>query len=93
MPRMWLPAYVQGLQTANDVAGFPGWFGDELQTRKSAQRCLEQNLRFESRQCGAEAEVYARAKTQVGIGIAGDIECIGIIECRRIAIGGTKEQP
>src|SRR5688500_7366518 len=60
----------------------------ELQVRQAAQQCVDGDLRFHSRQRGAEAEVTAAAEREVLIVVAADVETVGIGKDGGITIGG-----
>ncbi len=93
MTRRTLRPDVQGFEAANDVTGFPLWFGNELQSGQTPQDCLEQNLGFHPGQRGAEAKMNARSKGQVRVWRAPDVEFVRFMKHGRIAVGGSEKQP
>src|SRR5271165_2661014 len=56
---------------------------------KPPQKARDRNAQLEPRQRGAQAVVNAVTERYVPIGIAGNVEPIGIVELSRIAVGGA----
>ena len=57
--------------------------------REPRQQLLEQHPQLQPRQIRAKAVMHTLAETQVRVGLTRDVERIGIIERRRIAVGRT----
>jgi hypothetical protein len=86
----WL--YAQLVQAADDVAGLPGGFLDQLQPGQAAQHRAERGLQLEPGQRGAEAEVHARAEGDVRVRVASDVERVRLAEDRGVAVGRAEQQ-
>ncbi len=55
---------------------------------EAAEEFLEDDFDFESGEAGAEAEVFADAEGEVVVGVAGDVEGIGVCEVVFVAVDG-----
>src|SRR6185295_9863110 len=65
----------------------------ELEVGKAREQMTEHDAELASGQVGSEAEVRAAAaEGHVEVGLAPDVELLGIVERPGIAVGGGKEQ-
>ena len=55
--------------------------------REPRQQLLEQHPQLQPGQVGAEAVVDALAEAQVRVGLTGDVEVVGVVEHRGVAVG------
>src|SRR5919106_5306997 len=58
----------------------------ELDLREARQGLLEQDPELESSQRGAEAEVPTSSAERLVLGVAGDVEAIGVLVTRLVAV-------
>ncbi|MFT3801018.1 MAG: hypothetical protein QM766_07340 [Burkholderiaceae bacterium] len=59
----------------------------DLDVRQARQQFGEEHAGFEPGQVGAQAEVSAVAERQMPVGLAGDVELVGTLEHRLVAVG------
>src|SRR5918999_4986981 len=87
-------ADMQGLQAAEDVGRLPGGLGGRGHVGQAGQQGPERQLQLQAPEgcpqavvdAGPEAEVLGRAR-------AGQVEAVGVVEHRRVAVGRAEQQP
>ena len=71
------------------AAGWPGGGGGVLEGFEASEEVGEGDAGFHACKGGAYAGVDAVAEGDVGIGLAGDVEAVGVWEYFFVAIGGA----
>src|SRR4051812_2203637 len=86
-PPYWLPANGQRLQLIQESPDDRLGLARDLHVGESLQRLLEEDLQLEAGQRRAEAEVAAAGAEGLVLGVAVDVEAIGIVVDVLVPVG------
>src|SRR5699024_7620108 len=59
----------------------------DLDGGEGVEQLLQEHPPLQAGQVHAEAEVLPDAETEVGVGVATNVEAVGVVEHRRVAVG------
>jgi len=62
------------------------------EVREALQEERKGNFSFEPGEWGTEAEVRAESEREVSIGLASDVEAVGLVELFGVTVGGAEHE-
>ena len=65
-----------------------GWVAVDLHRGEALERLIDQNPQLEAGERGSEAEVAAACAERLVLGVACDVEAVGVLVAGLIAVGG-----